>query len=179
MALDRTANPFLGLEHVGVVVPDIRQAETFFEEAFGATVLFRAATPEGPSIPGEKMHPINGLAEGSAMRAVTMLRLGNSAQVELFEISHPGREDQPRFEDMGPQHFSVYCSDMEAAAERLEAAGATLLDGPVAGMGPEEGKGNASRFCRTPWGLLLEFAHMPSAMQYDPEATQTRWYPSR
>ncbi|MER5172874.1 VOC family protein [Thioclava sp. GXIMD2076] len=172
-----TDDVFLGLEHVALTVPDITEAEVFFEKAFGATILFRAKTKDEDPITGPEMNPINDLAMESAVKAITMIRIGSGPNIELFEVENTGRKDQPRFEDQGYHHICIYCRDMQEAIAKLKAAGAEILKGPIDGGGPEEGPGNQSQFCKTPWGLIIEFNHMPSPMHYAKEATQTRYFP--
>jgi catechol 2,3-dioxygenase-like lactoylglutathione lyase family enzyme len=69
------------VEHIGVTVPDLEQATTFFAEAFGAQKLYDMLDEplRGPAV--EKGL---GVPEGAVIEVIRMLRLGNGPNIELF-----------------------------------------------------------------------------------------------
>ncbi len=81
-----------------------------------------------------------------------MLRLGESATLELFEYSVEDQTSPIRPDGLGFQHIGIYVDDIDAIGERVEAAGGELMTGPNLMKGPEEGAGNATWYMRTPWG---------------------------
>lgn len=170
---------FRGIEHIGITVPDHAEAVSFFEKAFGAEVLFSLVKKSGKSLTGEEIGSKNGLAKGTAMVAVSMLRFGNGANLEIFEIDHPRKEGTQGISDMGISHFSITVDDIDAASEDFAAAGGSLLEGPYDLTDQEAGTGNRGRFGLTPWGLLIEFEQLPSPMTYDGDPESTRWIPAK
>ncbi len=167
-----------GIEHIGITVPSHADAVRFFENAFGATALFSLTGPGKPPLSADQVGSKNGLLPGTAIVAVTMMRLGNGPNVELFEIDVPRRTESDTISDIGISHFSLTVDDMAAATAQFEKAGGTLLEGPYGLTGQEEGDGNRGRFGLTPWGLLVEFESFASPFSYDEGATEERWIPS-
>lgn len=168
-----------GIEHVGMVVPDIRAAETFFADVFGSEVLYRSATPEGPDMAGTDIGDVNGMPKDNSFKAVSMLRLGTGANIELFEVGSLTRDEVPAMTDLGVTHFSIYCDDVKVVGDAMLSAGGTMLEGPSPMEGQEAGDGNYIWFGRTPWGSLIELIQFPTPPTCDaPEATQHRWQPS-
>ncbi|WP_182058566.1 hypothetical protein [Pantoea sp. ME81] len=51
-----------GIEHIGITVSDLKQAENFFIGALDASVLYRIVPPSDAEkfVPGKKMAPLNG-----------------------------------------------------------------------------------------------------------------------
>lgn len=169
--------PIRGIEHIGITVPDHEKALAFFKAAFGAEVLFSLTDKTRAPLPGTELAPKNGLRPGTAIVAVSMLRLQNGPNVEIFEIDHPGRREAAGISDIGISHFSLNVEDMAAARARFAEAGGTLMEGPYNLTGQEEGPGNRGCFGLTPWGLLIEFEQFPSPIAYDESATVPRWLP--
>lgn len=172
-------NTIRGIEHIGITVPDHAKAVAFFEQAFGAEVLFSLTDKSRAPLTAQQLGAKNGLRSGRSIVAVSMLRLRNGPNLEIFEIDQPGRPDAGNIADIGISHFSVTVDDIEAAGQAFAAAGGSLLDGPYALSGQEEGPGNRGRFGLTPWGLLIEFEQLPSPMQYDGNPSASRWLPPR
>lgn len=167
-----------GVEHIGITVPDHDAAVLFFKHAFGAEPLFSLVRKGEEPMCADALHAKNGLAPGTAIVAVSLLRMRHGANIEIFEIDHPHGEPGQGIADFGISHFSVTVDDMDAVTSRFVAAGGTLLDGPYALSGQEQGSGNLGRFGRTPWGLLIEFECFRSPISYDTGARSVRWFPA-
>lgn len=168
---------FRGIEHVGITVPDHDAAVAFFEAAFGTEEMFSQTKSNGGPIPAEEISPQNGLRPGTAMMKVSVLRLQNGPNVEIFEIDRPGGNPESNISDFGISHFSVNVDDIDAAVEAFSNAGGTLLQGPYDLAAPEDGPGNRGIFGRTPWGLLIEIQQLPAPMTYFDDTTSKRWLP--
>lgn len=166
-----------GIEHVAMTVPDMEAGIRFCTEAFGATVLYRHLTRDQPPMTAEQAGPLNGLPAGATMRAMCLLRLGNGANIELFEIEGRRREEAANINDVGLVHFCIAVDDVAAAAARFERAGGQMIAGPHDLGSNEEGPGNRFHFGRMPWGTWIEFATLPAPLSFDPGATQARWTP--
>ena len=115
------------IEHIGLTVPDLEQATTFFAEAFGAEHVYDMIDE---ALSGPAIESGLGVPAGATIEAIRMLRLGNGPNLELFTYSGVPQRDPLVPSDYGLQHFCVYVDDMDAAAARLEKAGGTLLSAP-------------------------------------------------
>lgn len=166
-----------GIEHIGITVPDHDAAVSFFRKAFGAELLLSQTRTNGGPISAEEVGAKNGLRAGTRMMKVSILRLKNGPNVEIFEIDLPQGTPVDNVANYGISHFSVTVEDIDAMSEAFARAGGTLLEGPYDLGAPEDGPGNRGRFGRTPWGLLIEFEQFPAPISYAAEATSTRWLP--
>jgi catechol 2,3-dioxygenase-like lactoylglutathione lyase family enzyme len=162
------------VEHIGLTVPDLEEATTFFAEAFGAQKIYDMISEplSGPAI--EKGL---GVPQGAVIEAIRMLRLGNGPNLELFTYSGVEQRDPVVPSDYGLQHFCVYVDDIDAAAAQLEKAGGTLLSAPVELPGGDAGPGNRYLYARTPWGGTVELVTYPSLQAYEATTDLRRWRP--
>ena len=141
------------IEHIGITVPDLEQATTFFAEAFGAEKIYDMldAPLQGPAVEAGL-----GIPAGATIEAIRMLRLGEGPNLELFTYSGTPQREPVVPSDFGIQHFCVYVDDIDEAAERLQRAGAQLLSAPNELPGGDAGSGNRYLYARTPWGSTVE-----------------------
>ncbi|CAH2798197.1 MAG: hypothetical protein CPDRYMAC_4775 [uncultured Paraburkholderia sp.] len=167
-----------GIEHVGITVPDHDEALRFFESAFGAIRLFSLVKPGAAPMSAAEVGAKNGLLSGLKIVSLSMLRLANGPNIEVFQIDRPRRHDATNIGDIGITHISLTIDDLEGVTARFEAAGGTLLEGPYPLSGQEEGAGNRGRFGLTPWGLLIEFESFAEPIRYNDGARAERWLPS-
>lgn len=159
------------IEHLGMTVPDIEAATEFFEQAFGAEIMFEMVTAEAMDDPAVRavmenfdLAPALGVPPGTEIKAIRLLMVGESLMVELFEWNVEGEQRPPVVPtDFGLQHACIYVDDIDATAERFERAGGTLFDGPVPLFGPPHYEGGFGRYSRTPWGTTIELMSYPSA----------------
>lgn len=167
-----------GIDHVGITVADLEAAASFLEQAFDAVALYDNVTPAGPQR-GVDTERTLGLPPGTAIRHMRMMRLGNGASVELFEMAVPVGQHAPVLaSDLGLQHFAVYCDDVEACADRFEAAGGTLLTRPQPLLGIEQAVGNAFCYARAPWGTVIELIAWPADAEWTRTAPAPRYKPA-
>ncbi|WP_345830689.1 VOC family protein [Erwinia sp. HDF1-3R] len=168
-----------GIEHIGLTVSDLPAAEQFFINALGASVLYRIVPSGQPDkqVEGKDMTPLNGFPPEMKVVGLVMMRLGNGCNVELFQID-PGVDDKAaNISQAGVNHFSIYVDDINQAGEALRRHGGEMFDGPNPCFAQEEGEGNQTWFCHTPFGVLIELITLPSSLHYDKEATDVRWLP--
>ncbi|MBZ5488851.1 VOC family protein [Halomonas aquamarina] len=165
-----------GIEHIALTVPNIEEAEAFFIQAFDAEVLYRTLPKSADDQSGEQVGPINGMPHDNAQRAISMLRMGTGANLELIEVASPTGEPA-NISTLGPTHFSIVVDDIQAAGRAIRQAGGTMFDGPQECSGAESGPGNQLWFCHTPWKSLIEILQLPSEMTYREGATKTRYIP--
>ena len=169
-----------GIEHIGITVNDIKKAEDFFLGALNATVLYRLA-PQNDSdkvIEGDDMQPLNGFPAEMKITGLSMLRLANGCNIELFQIFPTTDDHQANPANSGINHFSLYVDDINLAGEKMREHGAKMFQGPSDCFAQEKGEGNQTWFGMTPFGVLIELISLPSGLHYDEGATASRWIPA-
>jgi catechol 2,3-dioxygenase-like lactoylglutathione lyase family enzyme len=81
-------------------------------------------------------------APRSVIDQITVLRVGHSANIELFQYEAPDqRHSHPRNSDWSGHHIAFYVTDIDAAIAYMDAKGVerffgpfSLTDGPAAGQ---------------------------------------------
>lgn len=165
-----------GIDHIGITVPDVEAATRFLSQAFNATVVYDTVVDGLPRRSPEDLAATVALNQTQRVIATRIVRLGDSANIELFEIKDtvPGVHG---IGALGLQHFAVYCDDIAEVLRRVLAAGGTQLRGPNPLFGAEEGPGNAMHYVRAPWGTLIELTSTPAGTA--PGREMNRWQPTR
>ena len=164
------------IEHVGITVPDMEAATSFFAEAFGAEAIYDMLDEP---LAGPAVEAGLGIPSGAVITAIRMLRLGNGPNIELFSYSGTDQRDPVRPSDYGLQHICIYVDEIDAAARRLEGAGGRLLSAPGELPGGDAGEGNRYVYARTPWGTTIELVTYPSPQAYESRTHLRRWRPPR
>jgi catechol 2,3-dioxygenase-like lactoylglutathione lyase family enzyme len=167
------------IDHVGLTVPDLQEAASFFIEAFGAETIFEMETHRDTSRPevlAEEQAKL-GTRRSARWTRTLVLRLGEGPSIELFEYEDPERLPPPSPSDLGIQHFGIYVDDIDGACERAASAGATVLDGPTLLPGLEGGDGNKWVYVVPPWGGIIELCSYNSPQRYERETDVRRWRP--
>jgi methylmalonyl-CoA epimerase len=105
------------INHLGIAVRSIDEALAFYRDQLGLSVSFRE------TVAIEKVH-------------AAMLPVGES-RIELLEASQPDSVIAKFIDKRGEglHHVALTVPDLNAAVERLKAAGARLLNEPRAGAG--------------------------------------------
>lgn len=171
-------HPVRGMDHIGITVAELEQATRFFQQAFGAQVIYDSVAPTANDVQGEETERTLNLMPGTRIKAVRMLALQHGPGLELFEMAGPQQRDPVRPSDYGLQHFAVYVDDMAAAVSRFEAAGGQMFTAPQPLMFPtERGEGNLFCYGQTPWGSVIELISLPSPLPYETDTSLRRWKP--
>ncbi|WP_077622599.1 VOC family protein [Sediminibacillus massiliensis] len=165
-----------GIEHAGITVPDIDQATDFFQKAFGAEICYDVLTPDQSSQKGVKAEHHLGLPEGAEIYHIRLLRLGNSSNIELFQIGKAEQTEPVQLPGYGLTHLALYVDDIGSATEKFQTAGGCLLSEPFPLPGVESGPRNVTVYGQAPWGMLLELISYPDGVDY-PEDSRKRWTP--
>ena len=165
----------IGTDHVGLTVPDIGEAVAWFEDVLGA----RAPLSFGPIADpqGTLMQDLLGVDPRSVIDQITVLRVGHSANIELFQYEAPDqRHSHPRNSDWSGHHVAFYVTDIEAAIAYMDAKGVerffgpfSLTDGPAAGQ--------SINYFHTPFGTDVELISYPHGMAYEDAAPVDLWNP--
>ena len=166
-----------GIDHIGVVVPDLDEATRFLEAAFGAQVIYQSISRSDPPLEGKEIEGHTSLVPGTRITGLRMIRMERGPDIELFEMRGPVMHPPAQSSDFGMTHMAFYADDPEAAVDRFERAGGVMFMRPTEiPVALETGEGNFFCYGRTPWGMLIEFISYPSHMAYEDAATLRRWH---
>jgi len=165
----------LGVEHVGLTVPDIEAATAFFVDVLGAEMLFEV----GPfSSDDDWMKAHLGVHPRAVIRRLRMLRLAMGASIELFEYSSPDQDQQrPRNSDAGGHHLAFYVAEMAAAVGHLRRNGIEVLGEPTT-LTEGASAGLTWVYFLAPWGLQLELVSAANGLAYERRGGRPMWRPA-
>ena len=150
----------VGMDHVGITVPDIDEAVSWFEDVMGCV----APLTFGPFSGVQDLLDVDPLA---VVQQITMVRCGRSANIELFHYTAPDqRSDPPKNSDWAGYHIAFYVTDIDAAVEYMATHGAQKLAGPLpVTEGPAAGQ--TINYFKTPFGTYIELISYPNGMAYE------------
>ncbi|GAA3803559.1 hypothetical protein GCM10022600_27240 [Qipengyuania pelagi] len=174
---DDAAPGVRGIDHVGVTVPDIDAASHFLKLTFGARTLYDVLPADADPMEGQEVEHQLGLPEGARVEHMRLMRIGHSANIEMFRIENAEQADAAGLADYGLQHIALYVDDMDDAVTRLKDAGGALLSDPHPLAGVEDGNGNSGVYARAPWGMLIELISTPDGIDYPEDCPMPRWKP--
>lgn len=163
----------VGVDRVGITVPNLQQAEAFFAGAFGCVPVTRIGPfkLDGASGPG--------FAPRADSVTLAMIRCGHGSNIDLFEyVNSKGDTTIPKAEDMGASHIAFYADDMAGALAHLKSIGVTILGEPIT-MPSGDTAGQTWVHLRAPWGAELELVSYPKGKGYEKTAKRKLWNPKR
>jgi catechol 2,3-dioxygenase-like lactoylglutathione lyase family enzyme len=165
----------VGTDHVGLTVPDINQAIEWFEDVMGAAAPLTFGPISDPS--GTLMQDLLDVDPRSVVNQITVMRIGRSANIELFEYSAPDqRRDHPRNSDWSGHHIAFYVKDIDDAVEYMQSRGVEKFLGPLPITdGPAAGQ--TINYFRTPFGTFIELISYPNGMAYEATTHDHLWSP--
>ena len=174
---EKTIPGIRGLDHIGVTVPDVDQAVTFFQEVLGCQEAFRF----GPFMDdkGTFMQDLVNVNARAVIKHIVMVRCGQGSNIELFQYSSPDqRTEEPRNSDYGGHHLAFYVKDIKAAVDKAKANGLKTFIGPFPiKEGPAAGQ--SITYVLTSWDMQLELISYPKGMAYEKGAKTRLWSPGR
>ena len=176
VALPLAASPLpgvRGINHIGLTVPDLAQAESFFTDVMGC----EKATSFGPFMDdkGTFMQDLLDVDPRAVVEEITLMRCGFGSNIELFKYTAPDQKTvTARNSDIGGHHIAFYVDDIDAVAADLKAKGIRTLMGPLpVSDGPAAGQSIIYFFA--PWGLQLEAISFPQCMAYEKDGGPILW----
>lgn len=130
------------VDHIAYTVPDLELANKFFTDVLGAQVLYRLGPVEEPDSDWMAVqldvHP-------RASARISLLRLGEVTNLELFEYTAPDQNTvPPASTDVGGHHIIFDVESLDDATAHLARHGVT---------GSRQGD---SLFFSAPWGMQFE-----------------------
>lgn len=162
----------VGVDHVGVSVPDLAQAEAFFSDNFGCVPV----THIGPF---DLTHMSGGFVPRADSVDIAMIRCGTGSNIELFQYRNSkGSNEMPKAEDIGASHIAFYTEDINGAVAFLKSRGIIVLGDPVT-MPSGDTEGETWVHFRSPWGSELELVSYPHGKGYEKHAKVKLWNPTK
>ena len=167
----------VGMDHVGITVPDIDEAVAWFEDVMGCVAPLTFGPFSDPT--GTFMQDLLDVHPRAVVEQITMVRCGRSASIELFEYSAPDqRTTFPRNSDWSGHHIAFYVTDIDAAVASMVSKGAQKFLGPLPVTdGPAAGQ--SINYFRTPFGTYVELISYPDGMAYERDPSRPLWSPKR
>jgi catechol 2,3-dioxygenase-like lactoylglutathione lyase family enzyme len=167
----------VGMDHVGITVPNIGEAVAWFENVMGCV----APLSFGPfsDATGTFMHDLLDVHPRAVVEQITMVRCGRSANIELFRYTAPDqRTTFPKNSDWAGHHIAFYVTDIDAAVAYMVSKGAEKFLGPLpVTEGPAAGQ--SINYFRTPFGTYIELISYPNGMAYERDPSRPLWSPKR
>ena len=165
------------MDHVGITVPDVAEAVSWFEDVMGCVAPFTFGPFSDPT--GTFMQDLLDVDPRAVIQQITMVRCGRSANIELFHYTAPDQLTTfPRNSDWAGHHIAFYVTDIDAAVAYMVSKGAKKFLGPLAVTdGPAAGQ--SINYFRTPFGTYIELISYPNGMAYERDPSRPLWSPKR
>jgi catechol 2,3-dioxygenase-like lactoylglutathione lyase family enzyme len=164
-----------GIDHIGITVPDLDQAERFFIDVLGAQPVYTLGEKRAED---DWMQRTLGVHPRTVIREIRFLRLGNGSNIELFHYdAADGQSGPPRNSDIGGHHLAIYVDDLDAAIAHLRAHGVELMGEPVTSR--QSAEGQRWQYFRSPWGMQFELVSFPGGKAYEADAPVRLWHPAK
>ena len=165
-----------GIDHVGITVPDLDEAERFLVDVLGAVRVYTLGAKRSDD--DDWMATQLGVHPRTVIDEIRFYRVGNGSNLEVFHyISADGQAPHPRNSDIGGHHFALYVDDLDAAREHLELHGVETMGDPVRSAGAATGQ--RWLYFRAPWGSQFELVSYPAGKAYETSAETLLWHPAR
>ena len=167
----------VGLDHVGLTVPDIDAAVAWFQQVMGCSAPLTFGPFGDPT--GTFMQDLLGVHPRAVIEQITTIRCGRSASIELFEYDAPDQATTlPKNSDWAGHHVAFYVDDIDAAVAHMVRHGVQKLLGPLPVTdGPAAGQ--VINYFRAPFGTYIELISYPSGMAYEDDPGRPLWSPKR
>jgi catechol 2,3-dioxygenase-like lactoylglutathione lyase family enzyme len=167
----------VGMDHVGITVPDIDEAVAWFENVMGCSGPLTFGPFSDPT--GTFMQDLLGVHPRAVIEQITMVRCGRSANIELFEYdARDQNRTFPRNSDWAGHHIAFYVRDIDAAVAHMQSKGVQKFLGPLPVTdGPAAGQ--TINYFRAPFGTYIELISYPQGMAYEADPGRPLWSPKR
>jgi catechol 2,3-dioxygenase-like lactoylglutathione lyase family enzyme len=165
----------LGIDHIGLTVPNIGVAAAWFEQNLGFANPLTFGPFSDPT--GDFMTQLVDVHPRAVVEEIRVLRGGNGPNIELFQYSSPDQDQSFRSNsDFGGHHVTFYVRHIDKGVEFLQAKAGTKLFGPVTiDQGPAAGQ--SINYFENPFGTDVELISYPHGMAYEATAPIALWDP--
>lgn len=160
----------MGLDHIGLIVPNVSLAATFLMDVFDCEFDWEVKREPTPTAGERGWDKLFGVHLDAYMPHVMMLKAGDALltqYIELFEWKTPesvdlqGEGGWHRFSDIGNSYISFTVKDMDAVITHIKQSvipnweGVRLIQDPPMEF-PLRGEVCRSTFLVSPWGMWIE-----------------------
>ncbi|GGB75874.1 VOC family protein [Staphylococcus nepalensis] len=166
-----------GINHIGLTVPDIEKATSFFKEALDGQVAYDSQTRMDDPRGGEFVEHVLGLEHGAKIIKKRMMVFNHGPNIEMFEFVRATQNNADTLQDIGFTHISFYVDDFEAAFRSIKQAGGQPLSRPHSNTKYEDTEDNRTVYVRAPWGSLIELQTIPNGYYYPSDSESTVFIP--
>lgn len=165
---------FVGIDHVGMNVPNIDSAVAFFSDVMS----FVPVTTIGPLTLDDAWRKKYNMHPGAEVEKIVSMRAGNGANLELFQYKSPeANQKQPYNDDAGLNHFAVYTSDIYGSVKYLKSKGINVLNDAIVNSQGQTA-GETWVYFVTPWGAKIELITYPEGKGYEKDQPAVKlWSP--
>jgi catechol 2,3-dioxygenase-like lactoylglutathione lyase family enzyme len=142
--------PVIGADHTSFTVKNMADSLAFYRDLLGFEMI-----NQRPEVTNQYFRDIVGIPD--LVAHVSYMRIpGTEHRLELIEYKHPqGTAQDLTPNNPGSSHIAYLVDDLNAMFQKLKAAGATFISGPVAlNEGPN--KGGAALYMKDPNGIIIE-----------------------
>ncbi|MDF2867949.1 MAG: hypothetical protein K0S11_1419 [Gammaproteobacteria bacterium] len=162
----------MGLDHVGIIVPNAQAAANFLMEVFDAEFDWEVKREPTPTAGERGWSEIFGVHPEAYMPHVIMLKCGDQVltqYIELFEWCSPdqyqptGEGGWHKFSDIGNSYISFTVKDMDKVVKHIKTQvipkwpGTRFIQDPPMQF-PLRGEVCTSTFLVSPWGMWIELS---------------------
>jgi catechol 2,3-dioxygenase-like lactoylglutathione lyase family enzyme len=166
----------LGVDHMGITVPNVKQARDWLVNVLGCTAPLRFGPFADPK--GQLMKQLVNVHPRAVIQQINVVRCGTGSSIELFQYTAPNQNRRFALNsDVAGHHVAFYVRDIKTAVAYLQKKGVKKYLGPfpVTG-GPAAGQ--TINYFRTPFGLYIELISYPNGMAYEKTASTKLWNPA-
>ncbi|KUJ62402.1 glyoxalase [Flavobacteriaceae bacterium CRH] len=164
----------VGVDHVGINVPDLNTGIAFFSDVLG----FTPVTQIGPIPLDAAWKELNHINPATGAVTIKMINAGTGASIELFQYAdNKGSRINPNADDIGASHIAFYTTDIQAGVKYLKSKGVKILGEPF--LTPSgDTAGESWVYFETPWGSKMELVSYPNGKEYEKSNPKTvLWSP--
>lgn len=163
-----------GADHIGITVPDLKQAVDFLVNVIGCEAFYKLGPFKADNDWMEVHLNVNPRAEIPTMQLV---RCGHGTNFEVFQWSSPEQKTTPPHNsDAGGHHIAFYVDDMAKAVAHLKKHNVKMYGEPtVMGEGPSAGE--TWMYFLSPWGMQMELVTYKNKA-YEKDSKGKLWNPT-
>ncbi|MFV0297868.1 MAG: VOC family protein [Hyphomicrobiaceae bacterium] len=163
-----------GIEHVGLIVPDLELATSFLQDVLGGETLYDIGPLPDPDdwMAAHLVRPF-----GGRIHRLRVVQVANGPVLELFELAQ-GRDGAHAGTDeaQAAVHIAFYVENMDVALARLKEHRCPIESGPVE-MTEGPSAGLTWLYFRSPWGLPMELVSYPDGIEAYKARKREIWRP--
>jgi catechol 2,3-dioxygenase-like lactoylglutathione lyase family enzyme len=165
----------LGVDHMGITVPNAKQARSWFVNVLGCSGPLNFGPFADPK--GNLMKDLLGVKPRAVVQRISEVRCGTGSSLEMLQYKAPGQNKTvAKNSDFAGHHIAIYVTDLQKAIDYMDSRGVQRFMGPFpVTMGPAAGQ--SINYFKTPFGLYLELISYPNGMAYEQTATTKLWNP--